>query len=415
MAKQGWLSSVALAIGASAGCAAAQFGLGYGFGIIEWAPAAGQTITSDKVWLVSLAWTLWIAASSTVIGAVAADRRSLGDIGAAPPRAGTDPTVMATAIWRSLLAVSAAIGALLSIGLVLAPAQLAGRTDTNAPELIASGYVIVGVIAGIVIAVLALAARAAAVNVIATTAWIWILAAASLIYDAANGRTHGSTSIEVWPFGSERYFRDTWSWSGLFVMLTSAAAIGVLAATAAVRRGDRKVGVAVSGGAGPALVMAAYLLTIPTLAGVADPQRSASILAPIALIAGAAGSILVVAAVSSREASLRDRMLRDLRPAGPGELAKGVATTGGTGSEKAPPPKVPAPRPQPANAGRAAAPTKASAPPPSSPPSSPQSNPASPGMADETTTKLPAQGGSNASSGRGNPNPNGPNDKRRRR
>ena len=128
----------------------------------------------------SLAWTLWIAASSTVIGAISADRRSLGDIGAAPPRGSANPTVLATAIWRALLAVSSAVGALLSVALVLTPAQLAGRTDTNAPELIASGYAVVGILAGIVVAVAALAARAAAANVIATAAWIWVLAAASL-------------------------------------------------------------------------------------------------------------------------------------------------------------------------------------------------------------------------------------------
>jgi hypothetical protein len=407
MAKQGWLGSVALAIGAGAGSAAAQFGLGYGFGVIEWAPAAGMTVTSDKVWLVSLAWTLWIAASSTVIGAICADRRSLGDVGSAPPRGDASPTILATAIWRALLAVSAAVGALLSIGLVLAPAQLAGRTDTNAPELIASGYAIVGILAGIVIAVAAIAARAAAVNVIATATWIWVLAAASLVYDAVNGHPHGSTSIEVWPFGSEHYFRDTWSWPGLFVMLASAAVIGVAAAVPAVRRGDNKVGVAISGGAGPALVMAAYLLTIPTLAGVADPQRSASILAPIALIAGAASSILVVAVVSSRDASMRERLLRDTAPISPVTPAKGVASVGAETSEKAPPPKpvLPTPpKPQPFN-------PQQSKPQQSKP--QPAGATATPSTAEQTTTKLPVQGGSSADTGRSNPNPTGPNGAKR--
>ncbi len=384
MAKQGWLGSVALAVGASAATAAAQFGLGYGFGVIEWAPAAGMTVTSDKVWLVSLAWTLWIAASSTVVGAIAADRRSLGELGAAPPRANGKQTVFATAVWRALLAVSSAIGALLSVALVLTPAQLAGRTDTNAPELIAAGYAIVGIIAGIVVAVAALAARAAAVNVVATVAWIWLLATASLIYDAVNGRSHGSTSIEVWPFGSEHYFRDTWSWSGALVMLSSAAVIGILAAIGGIRRNENKVGVATSGGAGPALVMAAYMLTIPTLAGVADPQRSASILAPVALIAGAAGSVLVVAIASSREASIRDRAAREAGAAAAAGPVTGVAVAPGNATvEKAPPPKAPGSKP--------------GAPGPKPKPASPGPKPSpSTSGADETTVKLsiPAQLGS---------------------
>jgi hypothetical protein len=168
MAKQGWLGSVALAVGAGAGAAAAQFGLGYGFGVIAWSPGVGATTTADNVWLSSLAWTLWIAATSTVIGAVAADRRSAGEIGAAPPRAGRTadldadrPSVFATAIWRALLAVAAAIGALLSVALVLAPAHNAGRPDTTSPQLIAAGYAVVGVTVGIVLAVCALSARAA--------------------------------------------------------------------------------------------------------------------------------------------------------------------------------------------------------------------------------------------------------------
>ncbi|HEY9484212.1 MAG TPA: hypothetical protein VIR00_14745, partial [Micromonosporaceae bacterium] len=83
MAKLGWTSSVGLAVGTAAGAAAAQFGLGYGLGIISWMP--GQSGTSDEVWLASLAWTTFIAATSTVTGAVWADRRSAGEIGA-PPR-----------------------------------------------------------------------------------------------------------------------------------------------------------------------------------------------------------------------------------------------------------------------------------------------------------------------------------------
>src|SRR5215813_1396760 len=73
MAKLGWTASVGLAVGASAGMAAAQFGLGYGLGIISWAPATTGG-TPDETWLASLAWTVFIAATSTVTGTIIADR-----------------------------------------------------------------------------------------------------------------------------------------------------------------------------------------------------------------------------------------------------------------------------------------------------------------------------------------------------
>ena len=68
MAKLGWTSSVGLAVGTAAGAAAAQFGLGYGLGIISWVP--GPSGTPDEVWLASLAWATFIAATSTVTGAI---------------------------------------------------------------------------------------------------------------------------------------------------------------------------------------------------------------------------------------------------------------------------------------------------------------------------------------------------------
>jgi hypothetical protein len=328
MAKQGWLGSVAFAVGSGAGAAAAQFGLGYGFGVIAWSPDAGVTTTADNVWLSSLAWTLWIAANSTVIGAVAADRRSAGEIGAAPPRAGRTgldadrPNAFATAIWRVLLAVAAAVGALLSVALVLAPAHNAGRPDTTSPQLIVAGYAVVGVTVGIVLAVCALSARAAAGNVLITSLWLWLLAAGSVVVDVVKGHGYGTAALEVWPFGNTSYFRHTFSIDGAVLMLLTAAVIGVGAAWPAARRSDNRIGVVLSGAAGPLLVAAAYVLTIPALVGVTgNPQASASIIAPYALLAGLAGSGLLVAAISGREASLRDRKARgDSSSPGDGDL-----------------------------------------------------------------------------------------------
>ena len=62
---------MAAAAGVAAGTGAAQLGLGYGLGVVVWpvVPTA-----DDSVWLGSLGWATWIAASSTVFGAVIAGR-----------------------------------------------------------------------------------------------------------------------------------------------------------------------------------------------------------------------------------------------------------------------------------------------------------------------------------------------------
>src|SRR5258705_13790046 len=82
MAARGWGGSIALAVGVAAGSAAAQLGVGYGLGVLLWTP--DLDVVGQSTWLASLAWTTWIAATSTILGAVVADRLSAGG-GRAPP------------------------------------------------------------------------------------------------------------------------------------------------------------------------------------------------------------------------------------------------------------------------------------------------------------------------------------------
>jgi hypothetical protein len=313
MAKHGWLASVGLSVGGAAGAAAAQFGIGYGLGIISWVPGLHESATSDSAWLASLAWTTWITATSTVLGAVLADRRSAGEIGAAPPRPADDgrlaaPSAFATAVWRGLLAVSAAVGAMLSVALVLVPARVAIRPDTSTPQLIAAGYAVVGVVLGIMIAVCALSARAAAANAVWTSGWLWLLAIGAVIDGVIEGKGLGSAPLAVWPFGDATYFRHTWSIAGAALMLGAAFLIGACAAWQASHRSESQVGIALSGGLGPILVAVAYFLTAPRLVGVeVNPQMSAYLVAPFAVISGLAGSVLLVAILTSREATSRQQ------------------------------------------------------------------------------------------------------------
>src|SRR5829696_6278485 len=96
---EGWMTQVAAAAGVAAATGAAQLGLGYGLGVVVW-PATGTA--DDGLWLGSLGWATWIAASSTVFGAVVASRFGIRTGGP----------------WRLALAASAAIGALLAVALI---------------------------------------------------------------------------------------------------------------------------------------------------------------------------------------------------------------------------------------------------------------------------------------------------------
>jgi hypothetical protein len=301
MAKLGWIGSVALAAGASAGAAAAQFGLGYGLGVISWSPvAATGRETPDAVWLSSLSWTLWIAAISTIVGAICADRRSGGELGAAPPRPGSDideQSQFATTIWRLLLAVAAAVGALLSVALVLVPARAAVRFDTGTPQLIAAGYAVVGITVGIIVSIYALVVRAGSINVIATAIWIWALAAAAVVEGVIVGRGLGTAPLDVWPTGGSN--TSSWTWPVVLIVVGMAFLIGVGSAWLAARRGSGPFSVGAAGAAGPIIVVVAYLLTQPKLVGV-DARVSAYILVLYALIAGIGGSALLSALWSAR-------------------------------------------------------------------------------------------------------------------
>ena len=82
---------------------------------------------------------------------------------------------------------------------------------------------------------------------------------------------------------------------GVLLMLGAALLIGGLAAFPAAGRGERRLGVAVSGAAGPLLVTVAYVLASPQAGRPPIEQVSASATAPFMVVAGLAGSLLVAA------------------------------------------------------------------------------------------------------------------------
>lgn len=291
MAVRGWGGSVATAIGVAAGAGAAQLGLGYGLGIIAWLPDSDGA--REAAWIASLAWATWIAATSVVAGAVTADRLS-----AEPSSAdGGAVTPLSAALWRLALAVAAAVGGLITVALVAVPARAAQRADTFSPQTIAAGYAVVGVLVGLAVAVGALTSRAVAANILFTVGWLWLLAVVAVIDGVAAGRGLASAQLGAWQFtaNTEGYWFRNIYLPGFALSLGSAMVIGALAGWPAARRADSRVGVAVSGAVGPLLVAAAYFLAAPRLVGVRAEQLSAYLVAPYAVIAGLAGSVLIAA------------------------------------------------------------------------------------------------------------------------
>ncbi|MEV1332846.1 hypothetical protein AB0J20_25105 [Micromonospora costi] len=338
MARRGWGGSIATAAGVAAGTGAAQLGFGYGLGIINWAPADAGA--APAAWVASLIWATWIAATSTILGAVCAYRlheRARADTSvdpAVPPPvagdattdaapgadpvaadaatdapAGTDPVAgppdptpvdrPATGRLRRFgIAVAAGLGGLVAVLLVAVPARVASPPDTGTPQRVAAAYAAIGVLMGVLTALWALRSRAAAGNVVATVAWLWLLAVVAVVDGVLAGRGLTSAQLGIWQISSDRpdfWIRDYLYWPGAVLSLGSALVIGALAARRAARTPRHRVGAATSGAAGPLLVAIAYLLALPRLSAITPEQVSAHLIAPYAVIVGVGGSVLVAA------------------------------------------------------------------------------------------------------------------------
>ncbi|MEV6796808.1 hypothetical protein AB0M91_00470 [Micromonospora rifamycinica] len=328
MAGRGWGGSVLTALGVAAGVGAAQLGFGYGLGIINWAPV--DTGASEPSWFASLAWATWIAAVSAVAGAVCAQR--LHERGGADPAGGT--------LHRVTLAAAGAVGALITVLLVAVPSRAASVPDTFSPQTVAAGYAGVGVLVGLVVAVWTLHSRAAATNVIATVGWLWLLAVISVVDGVLAGKGLTSAQLGIWQIAQDSprfWLRDHLYWPGALLALGSALLIGALAARRAARTAELRLGAVVSGAAGPLLVAVAYFLAVPRLATISPAQVSAHLVAPYAVIVGAAGSVLVasLAQRAERHAALRSTPVvphqrsggPDDLPAGPGPLPPSTPDT----------------------------------------------------------------------------------------
>ncbi|HEX6682833.1 MAG TPA: hypothetical protein VF062_08560 [Candidatus Limnocylindrales bacterium] len=278
--------TTALAVSAAAG--AAQLGIGYGLGIFSWLPTVRGV--DEAAWLASLAWTVWISATSVVVGTIAGDRVARPTVAMSPV---SRALWLSRALWRSVLALAAAMGGLVVVALTALPARVAQPADTSAPHLIVGGYAIAGVLLGLLVSLAAVNARPIAANVLVTAAWLWLLAVVARVDNLA---AHGEVKVAqlgVWQFtGGGPWFHSIYL-PGAALAAGSALLIGAFAAWPAAHHGSGPATVALSGAAGPAMVSLAYLMAAPVLTDVKPEQLSAHLVAPYAVLAGLAGSVLV--------------------------------------------------------------------------------------------------------------------------
>lgn len=291
------MSSVSAGIGIAAGAGAAQLGIGYGLGVIAWVPSSQDP--SQKVWFTSLAWVAWLAASSTVLGALGAERLSSRILDE------DDFSRAGQLVLRLLMALASAIGAAITVPLVAVPARFAQQADNALPQYTAGAYAIAGIVVGLVVAVGALHARSIAANVLATGGWLWTLATIATIEGVRTEAGLGTAQLGTWQFKNPTWLRGLVSVPDALLMIGSSIVVAALAALVAVRNGDNRVGIGVSGAAGPVLVSAAYFMSVPGLNSKAQ-QLSAYVTAPYSVVAGLMASSLVAAiAVGRARASAR--------------------------------------------------------------------------------------------------------------
>jgi hypothetical protein len=284
MAGSGWSRSVTVAILAGATAAAAQAGLGYGLDIVSWAPGAAG-VTTSGAWASNLAWTTLIGATSVVIGGVAGDRASAG--------VQSGPTLRG--IRRVVCSLAAVIGGAAIIPLTVVPAQAARLSANFAPHILVGVYAVIGLAAGLVVALLATAARAIAANVFATLGWLWTLAVIVLVHRSVTGQPLAYIPLAVWKFTENGPTLGPFYVPGAMLMFGSALLIGGLAALPSAGRGAARLGIVVSGAIGPLLITLAYQLAAPDAASTPFEELSAYRLSAFIAVAGLVGSVLVAA------------------------------------------------------------------------------------------------------------------------
>ncbi|NUT33148.1 MAG: hypothetical protein HOV79_08750 [Hamadaea sp.] len=252
-----WGRAIGAAFFFAAVMGAAQVGVASVLGVVH---LDGAYADPDH-WVAQTVFLAWFAQIAVLVGTTAAARS-----------AGLATRVSAAAV--------AGVGSALGSAIALFPARDA-RIPKDDPLLSAALALIIGALAGIVVAFAMLSARSLGWSAAAQAVAVWAFVATAVAADLDGVPARlGQVVLGDLPV------RGVTLW-GLPVI---AALLGLTVALVARVRGHHRLAIALSGASGPATVALAYLVAGP---GATDFQRVPWIASLIAVAAGLAASVLV--------------------------------------------------------------------------------------------------------------------------
>jgi hypothetical protein len=315
--------------GAAAVVAAAQWGIGYGLGLVDW----GQPFEAgnENAWNSLLTWTAFISAVSVLGGAAAG--------GPGIRRPGHRVTLNA----RLSSAIAAGLGAATALPVAWLPGRIA-HPPTSAGFTVTTAAA-AGIVVGVLFAVLALSLPTISTSLAATVAWAWLVALGCCAVAIVQGEPVNHIRLGV--IDARGLVPDNAWWLGPELMIGLAVLLGAATASIARRRGANWYGIIASGVTGPALIAAMYGIGGPGVSGDHRDQFQPYLAALLGAGAALLAAILVVmlrprrraagtpAADSSGEATSSPGGSGSAGKATAGKAAAGKATAGKAAAGKA--------------------------------------------------------------------------------
>ncbi len=283
MAVRTWANTLGVTVGTGLLAGAGQLGIGYGLGVVRW----DRDFPTRGPWHAQLTWVAFFAIVAVVAG---------GYAGAWQARRARQA---ATIGLRVAVALTAAVGALVVLPLVVRPAAASHPPEGGDPRIAATLTVVAGLLVGVVAAFAALSVPAVSGSIVATVLWLWIIALISAASTLGGGASWASARLGLLPA------------EGVWVPVTLLVpAVLIALGVAAIARfgGSDARAVGASGVAGPAVVGLAYLIAGPGGGSDGTAYRTA-------LLAIAAGVVVSAAVAMARRRPARPAPAA--APAGP--------------------------------------------------------------------------------------------------
>jgi hypothetical protein len=261
-----WVKLIWNSLGVAVVAVAAQLAIATALDIVRW-----TDVGNPDVWRAVLTWITFIYAVAVLSGA-AVGRRAVR-------RPGRPDGIAA----RIAAVLASGVGATVAVALAWLPAHDAEPPNHVHPELVVAMTAGAGIVAGIILAAAALFVPPIAGGARAAVIWIWLagIGTAAEVYF-----THRAFAVPRLAVVDAPSVIPTAVWSGPMAMVGIAAILGLGVAIVARWGGARRLGVAVSGLAGPAVVAAAYLIAGPGASPQQnDPYRASLFAAGAGLIA----------------------------------------------------------------------------------------------------------------------------------